>query len=61
MNNVSFYVFALIAIVCTVVFVRSLSASKRIIAGTKRRVLKEGVILEQFTFEDWIRHIETLE
>ena len=32
-----------------------------IIAGTKRRVLKEGVLLEQFTFDDWIRHIEGLE
>ena len=32
-----------------------------IIAGTKRRVLKEGVILEQFTFDDWIKHIEELE
>ena len=29
-----------------------------IIAGTKRRVLKEGVLLEKFTFDDWIRHIE---
>lgn len=34
---------------------------KRIIQGTKRRVLKEGVILEQFTFDDWIKHIEELE
>ena len=33
----------------------------RIIAGTKRRVLNEGVLLEQFTFDEWIRHIETLE
>ena len=32
-----------------------------IIAGTKRRVLKEGVLLEKFTFDDWIKHIETLE
>ncbi|MBQ1465327.1 MAG: glycosyltransferase family 2 protein [Eubacteriaceae bacterium] len=32
-----------------------------IIAGTKRRVLQEGVILEKFTFDDWIRHIENLE
>jgi len=31
-----------------------------IIAGTKRRVLKEGVLLEKFTFDDWIRHIEEL-
>ena len=30
----------------------------RIIAGTKRRVLNEGVILEKFTFDEWIRHIE---
>ena len=33
----------------------------RVIAGTKRRVLGEGVLLEQFTFDDWIRHIEGLE
>jgi hypothetical protein len=32
-----------------------------IIVGTKRRVLKEGVLLEKFTFDDWIRHIEGLE
>jgi hypothetical protein len=32
-----------------------------IIAGTKRRVLREGVLLEKFTFDEWIRHIETLE
>ena len=31
-----------------------------IIAGTKRRVLKEGVLLEKFTFDDWIKHIECL-
>lgn len=31
-----------------------------IIQGTKRRVLKEGVILEQFTYEDWIKHIEEM-
>ena len=36
------------------------AVEKRIIQGTKRRVLKEGVILEQFTFEEWIRHIEEL-
>ena len=36
------------------------AVEKRIIQGTKRRVLKEGVILEQFTFDDWIRHIEEL-
>ena len=34
---------------------------KEIIQGTKRRVLKEGVLLEGFTFDDWIRHIEGLE
>ena len=33
----------------------------RIIAGTKRRVLGEGVLLEQFTFDEWIRHSEGLE
>ena len=31
-----------------------------IIAGTKRRVLKEGVLLEKFTFDEWIRHIANL-
>ena len=36
------------------------AVEKRIIQGTKRRVLKEGVILEQFTFEDWLKHIEEL-
>jgi hypothetical protein len=34
---------------------------RHIIAGTKRRVLKEGVLLEKFTFDDWIRHIEGME
>ena len=34
---------------------------KHIIAGTKRRVLKEGVLLEKFTFDEWIRHIEGME
>ena len=33
----------------------------RIIAGTKRRVLNEGVLLERFTFDEWIRHIEEME
>ena len=33
----------------------------QIIAGTKRRVLNEGVILEKFTFDSWISHIEGLE
>ena len=33
----------------------------RVIAGTKRRVRGEGVLLEQFTFNEWIRHIEVLE
>lgn len=32
----------------------------RIIAGTKRRVLNEGVLLEGFTFDDWIKHIEEM-
>ena len=31
---------------------------KKIIRGTKRRVLTEGVLLETFTFDEWIRHIE---
>lgn len=33
----------------------------QIISGNKRRVLNEGVLLEKFTFEDWINHIETLD
>ena len=33
----------------------------KVIAGSKRRVLNEGVMLEQFTFENWIKHIEGLE
>ena len=33
---------------------------REIIAGTKRRVLKEGVLLEKFTFDEWIRHINTI-
>lgn len=32
-----------------------------VIAGSKRRVLNEGVMLEQFTFDEWIKHIEELE
>lgn len=32
----------------------------KIIKGTKRRVLNEGVLLECFTFDSWIRHIEKL-
>ena len=35
-------------------------AEKEIIQGTKRRVLNEGVLLEGFTFDDWIKHIEEL-
>lgn len=31
-----------------------------IIAGTKRRVLKEGVILEKFTFDSWIKYIKEI-
>ena len=34
---------------------------KQLIAKTKQRVLREGVLLEKFTFDDWIRHIEGLE
>jgi hypothetical protein len=33
---------------------------REIIAGTKRRVLKEGVLLEKFTFDEWISHIANL-
>ena len=33
----------------------------KVISGAKHRVLMEGVMLEQFTFEDWIKHIEELE
>ncbi len=33
---------------------------KNIIRGTKTRVLGEGVLLESFTFDAWIRHIEEL-
>ncbi len=33
---------------------------QEIIAGTKKRVLGEGVLLESFTFDAWIRHIEEL-
>lgn len=32
-----------------------------IISGVKRRVLNEGVTLEKFTFDEWIKHIERLE
>ena len=33
----------------------------RIIATIKRRVAGEGVLLEQFTFDEWIKHIEELD
>ena len=33
---------------------------QRIITGIKRRVLGEGVTLEKFTFDEWIKHIEEL-
>lgn len=33
----------------------------QIIQGTKRRVLNEGVLLEKFTFDEWIKHIKELE
>ncbi len=33
---------------------------QNIIRGTKTRVLGEGVLLESFTFDAWIRHIEGL-
>lgn len=41
----------------------SLDAKTRnmVISGTKQRVLHEGVMLEQFTFDTWIKHIEELE
>jgi hypothetical protein len=31
-----------------------------IISGTKNRVIREGVVLEKFTFDSWIKHIEEL-
>lgn len=37
------------------------SDRNKVIAGSKRRVLTEGVMLEQFTFDEWIKHIEELE
>lgn len=33
----------------------------QIIAGIKRRVIAEGTLLEKFTFDEWINHIEELE
>lgn len=32
-----------------------------VISGVKQRVLAEGVLLEKFTFDEWIKHIEELE
>lgn len=32
-----------------------------VIRGTKSRVMREGVLLEKFTFDEWIGHIESLE
>lgn len=32
-----------------------------LIAGVKRRVMNEGVLLEKFTFDEWLKHIEELE
>ena len=32
-----------------------------VIGGIKHRVLKEGLMLEKFTFDAWIKHIEGLE
>lgn len=32
-----------------------------LISGIKRRVLGEGVFMEKFTFDEWIKHIEELE
>jgi hypothetical protein len=34
---------------------------RELISGIKRRVLGEGVTLEKFTFDEWIKHIEELE
>ncbi len=31
-----------------------------VISGVKQRVLAEGVLLEKFTFDEWIKHIEGL-
>lgn len=33
----------------------------RLISGIKHRVLREGILLEQFTFDEWIEHIEELD
>ena len=33
----------------------------QIIYGIKSRVLGEGTLLEKFTFDDWLQHIEELE
>lgn len=33
----------------------------KIVAGSKNRVLKQGVLTEKFTFDEWIKHIEALE
>lgn len=31
-----------------------------VISGVKQRVLAEGVLLEKFTFDEWVKHIEGL-
>lgn len=36
------------------------NVKSQIIVGVKNRMFQEGVILENITFYDWIRHIETL-
>ena len=37
------------------------SMRNAIVSGVKQRVLMEGVLLEKFTFDEWIKHIEELE
>lgn len=37
------------------------SVHAKLIRGIKNRVITEGVMLEKFTFDEWINHIEELE
>ena len=37
------------------------SKKNYIVAGVKRRVLEEGVFLEKFTFDEWVKHIKELD
>lgn len=36
------------------------NVKNQIIVGVKNRMFQEGVILESITFDDWIKHIESL-